>query len=136
MEQISSYTSCDKSASVCGRGPGPLPSFLRYPPLDPACPSMWPLLFKIFVSSPLFFVTNPPFKVFQTVPCHPHETPFCHNLTHQLSLEIINRFKEISKESSSQFNCRFLSKINLWFFISFYKYISLSYSMRYSQVHF
>ena len=39
----------------------PPPSFLRHPPLHPACP-----LFKIFVSPPLFSVPLP-FKVFQTV---------------------------------------------------------------------
>ena len=50
-------------------------------------------------------------------PPHPHRTPFCHNLTHQLSSHIINRFKEISKELSYQFSCRFLSKIKNQFLI-------------------
>ena len=45
--------------TICKWVPVP-PTFLRHPPLDPACP---PPLFKIFVSPPLFSVP-PPFKVF------------------------------------------------------------------------
>ena len=46
--------------SSCG---GSSPPFLKHSPLDPA----WPPFFKIFVSSPLFFIPFL-FKVFQTVP--------------------------------------------------------------------
>ena len=107
------------------RGFQPPPLFLRRPPLDPDCP----LLFKIFVFSPLWSILHP-LKYFRQSP-HPHKIPSCLNLTHQLSWHIISRFRKISKEWSYQFNYRFLSKIDFWFFISFYKYISLCQSMGY-----
>ena len=103
MEKIS-YTIFLKSALVRKRTPGPLPSFLRRPPLDPN----FPLLFKIFVSSPLFSVA-PTFKVFQRVP-HPHKTPFCHNLTHQLSLHMINSLQKYLKSDLTSSTAAFCQK--------------------------
>ena len=103
MEKIS-YTIFLKSALVRKRTPGPLPSFLRRPPLDPN----FPLLFKIFVSSPLFSVT-PTFKVFQRVP-HPHKTPFCHNVTHQLSLHMINSLQKYLKSDLTSSTVAFCQK--------------------------
>ena len=41
------------------------------------------------------------------------------NATHQPSLHLINGFKQISKRWFYQFNCRFPSKIDFWFFKSF-----------------
>ena len=73
-------------------------------------------LFKTFVSTPLFSVPSP-FQVFQTVPPSPTLTqPSCPNRTNEPSRHIINRFKQISKGWFYQFNCRFLSKINFWYF--------------------
>ena len=62
----------------------PAPSFLRHPPLKPACP-----LFKIFVSTLLFSIP-PPFKVFQTILPTPNaeNCPSCPNPTHQPSLHL------------------------------------------------
>ena len=69
-----------------------------------------------------FFLFHPILRYFRQFP-HPHATPFFPNPTHQPSLHIINGFKQISKGWFCQFNCRFLSKINFWFFKSLYKYI-------------
>ena len=90
---------------VC-KGVPALP-FWRHWSLDPACP-----LFKIFISPSLISIA-PPFKVFQIVPppsCR--QPPSCSNPTHQPSLQIINGFKQISKEWFYQFTRYYLSKIN------------------------
>lgn len=57
------------------------PFFLNHPPVNPACP-----VFKIFVSTPLFYIPLL-FKVFQAIPLTLMQiTPSCPNLTHQPSL--------------------------------------------------
>ena len=80
----------------------PTTLLIRHPPLDPACP-----LFKIFVSPSIFSVPSP-FKVFYTVSpnlMQPHPA-----LIRPTNLPW---FQQISKGWFYQFNCCFLSKINL-----------------------
>ena len=60
---------------------GELPSFLRHPPPDPACPS--PLLKSLFPLT--FFLLHPILKYFGQF-AHPHATPYCPNPTSQPSL--------------------------------------------------
>ena len=66
----------------------------------------------------------PPFKtVFQYFP---HAIPSYSNPTRQPSLHTINGFKQIWNWWFYQNNCRFLLKINFWFFKSLYKFTNIS----------
>ena len=67
----------------------------------------------------LSFLFHPLLRYFDSSP-YPHATPTCPNPIHQLSLHIINGFKQISRGWLYQFNHCFTSKINFWFLKSLY----------------
>ena len=80
--------------------------------LSPFLKSLFPL--PHFLFHPLLTIVTPILTQPPTALIRPIKLPW---------------FKQISKGRFYQYNCRFLSKINFWYFISFYKKVILIYEI-------